>query len=281
MNRFSISRLFHACILLGSTFLFSLGCSTGSVPEQSDTRDSRSGGQWETHLVNHHAKAKVPPRTQVPRQTKPVKKQPPKETIADLLAPDNMAFELPELPDPARFVNQLAEPVSNPEYRAFLLRERALQQHALPIIDAPDPGEIWELPEMRQPFPPEMPINNNENILNDINHPESKDPTLQIDLSAPSLPDDPTDAYMEHLMNEVRRMYAPVPDGIDIGTLRPELDIEAVHQIREMFGEHPQFHELLDDIERFQTKKPARRDIPRNIQNFIKEKRAFENNNKP
>ena len=134
---------------------------------------------------------------------------------------------------------------------------------------------------MRQPFPPEMPINNNENILNDINHPESKDPTLQIDLSAPSLPDDPTDAYMEHLMNEVRRMYAPVPDGIDIGTLRPELDIEAVHQIREMFGEHPQFHELLDDIERFQTKKPARRDIPRNIQNFIKEKRAFENNNKP
>lgn len=277
MNRFSISRLSHACMLLGSTFLFSLGCSTGSVPEQSDTRDSGSGGQWETHLVNHHAKAKITPRTQVPRRTKPLKKQPPRETIADMLAPDNQEFELSELPDPGRLINQLAEPVSNPEYRAFLLRERAQQQHEIPVVADPVPGELWEMPEM----PAEFPQNNNEDMINGFDNPENNDPPLEVDFPVPMLPDDPTDAYMEHLMNEVRRMYAPVPGDIDVGNLRPKLNNESIEQMREMFGDHPEFHELLHDIEHFQTKKPARRDIPRNIQNFIKEKRAFENNNKP
>jgi len=194
-----------------------------------------------------------------------------------MLAPNNQEFELAELPDPGRLMNQLAEPVSNPEYRDFLLGERALQQHEIPVVTAPVPGELWEMPEMLA----EPPQNNSEDMMNDINHPESKDPTLQIDLSAPSLPDDPTDAYMEHLMNEVRRMYAPVPGDIDVGNLRPKLNNDSIEQIREMFGDHPKFQELLEDIQRFQTKNPKKNKVPRNIQQFIQKKRALENNVTP
>ena len=194
-----------------------------------------------------------------------------------MLAPNNQEFELAGLPDPGRLINQLAEPVSNPEYRAFLLRERALQQHEIPVVTDPVPGELWGMPEMLA----EPPQNNSEDMMNDINHPESKDPTLQIDLSAPSLPDDPTDAYMEHLMNEVRRMYAPVPGDIDVGNLRPKLNNDSIEQIREMFGDHPKFQELLEDIQRFQTKNPTKNKVPRNIQQFIQKKRALENSVTP
>jgi hypothetical protein len=194
-----------------------------------------------------------------------------------MLAPNNQEFELAGLPDPGRLMNQLAEPVSNPEYRAFLLRERALQQHEIPVVTDPVPGELWGMPEMLA----EPPQNNSEDMINDINHPESKDPTLQIDLSAPSLPDDPTDAYIEHLMNEVRRMYAPVPGNIDVGNLRPKLNNDSIEQIREMFGDHPKFQELLEDIQRFQTKNPKKNNVPRNIQQFIQKKRALENSVTP
>ena len=277
MNCFPTSRLFKPCILLCSTFLYSLGCSTGSGPDQRDTGDRHVGGPWETHLVSHHARTKLAPRPDSLPQSKPRQKQTPNETIADMLAPNNQEFELAELPDPGRLMNQLAEPVSNPEYRDFLLGERALQQHEIPVVTAPVPGELWEMPEM----PAELPQNNSEDMMNDINHPESKDPTLQIDLSAPSLPDDPTDAYMEHLMNEVRRMYAPVPGNIDVGNLRPKLNNDSIEQIREMFGDHPKFQELLEDIQRFQTKNPKKNKVPRNIQQFIQKKRALENNVTP
>jgi hypothetical protein len=82
-------------------------------------------------------------------------------------------------------------------------------------------------------------------------------------------------------MNEVRRMYAPVPGDIDVGNLRPKLNNDSIEQIREMFGDHPKFQELLEDIQRFQTKNPTKNKVPRNIQQFIQKKRALENSVTP
>ena len=160
--------------------------------------------------------------------------------------------------------------LSNPEYRAFVLRETELQEDEIPPNAFPIFRENVELP-----------VIDNGEVMNLIDEQENIEPPLQPDFLASPQQEDPTEAYIEHLIDDVRRQLAPVPGGIDIGALRPKLDRSTIEQMQEMFSDHPKFHELLDDIERFQTEKSTTRVIPRNIQQFIKEKRAFENRSQP
>ena len=270
MNSLSTPRLSHSGILLAITFFASVGCDIRTALVHSEIEDVRAGGEWKPHLDAQRAKLKVALQPHEPGDQMPLENQPANDELANLMHADNQASEIAELHDPRRLINQLAEPISNPEYRAFVLRETELQEDEIP------PNAF---PIFRENI--ELPVIDNGEVMNLIDEQEDIEPPLQPDFFAPPQQEDPREAYIEHLIDDVRRQLAPVPGGIDIGALRPKLDSSTIEQMQEMFGDHPKFQELLDDIERFQTQKTTTRVIPSNIRQFIKEKRAFEKRSQP
>ena len=146
MNSLSTPRLSHSGILLAITFFASVGCDIRTALVHSEIEDVRAGGEWKPHLDAQRAKLKVALQPHEPGDQMPLENQPANDELANLMHADNQASEIAELHDPRRLINQLAEPISNPEYRAFVLRETELQEDEIPPNAFPIFRENIELP---------------------------------------------------------------------------------------------------------------------------------------